>query len=150
MGFLSCGFLEMITACSYLCLYQCLLLPVPAPTCACTSACSYQCLLLPVPVPVPEAKRRAASYDTYKKWVSELDKSLQTLTWLDCETKSEGGKRVVSKLKCKICEKFVSKICGRKHFSDKWIVGADSVRSSNIKDHAECDQHTEAAKWPAS
>ena len=42
----------------------------------------------PVPVPnmkrascgvQPEPKRRKASYDTYKKWVSELDKSFQII-----------------------------------------------------------------------
>ena len=34
-------------------------------------------------------------------------------------------------------QKLASKISGRKHFSDKWIVGADSIRVSIIKDHAQ-------------
>ena len=29
----------------------------------------------------------------------------------------------------------------RRNFSEQWIVGADSVRTSNVKDHAQSDQH---------
>ena len=32
----------------------------------------------------------------------------------------------------------------RRNFSDRWIVGADSVRTSNIRDHAHSDQHDHA------
>ena len=51
---------------------------------------------------------------------------------------------VVDKLKCKVCIKFKSRIAGRRNYSDKWVVGADSVRTSNIKDHSHSDQHTHA------
>ena len=61
-------------------------------------------------------KRREVTYFTYKKWMSELDQSCQTLSWLDCDTRVVSGKKVVMKLKCKICNKFKSRICGRKHF----------------------------------
>ena len=54
------------------------------------------------------------------------------------------GKRIVSKLRCSTCAKFKVKIASRRNFSDQWIVGADSVRSSNIRDHASADQHTHA------
>ena len=54
------------------------------------------------------------------------------------------GKRIVSKLRCSTCAKFKVKIASRRNFSDQWIVGADSVRSSNIRDHARADQHTHA------
>ena len=40
--------------------------------------------------------------------------------------------------------KFESKIAGRRNYSNKWIVGADSVRTSNIKEHARTDQHAHA------
>ena len=53
-------------------------------------------------------------------------------------------KKIVEKLKCRVCTKFVDKIRGRKNFSDKWICGADSVRTSNVRDHAHNDQHTHA------
>ena len=33
---------------------------------------------------------------------------------------------------------------GRRNFSDRWIGGADSVRTSDVKDHAQSDQHTHA------
>ena len=54
----------------------------------------------------------------------------------------ESGKKIVEKLKCKVCTEFVDKIRGRKHFSDKWICGADSVRTSNVRDHLHNDQHS--------
>ncbi len=50
----------------------------------------------------------------------------------------------MAQLKCKACAEFVERIRGRKNFSDKWIVGADSVRISNVRDHAQNDQHTYA------
>ena len=53
-------------------------------------------------------------------------------------------KKVVARLKCKVCTEFVDKIRGRKNFSDKWIVGADSVRISNVHDHARNNQHAHA------
>jgi len=37
-----------------------------------------------------------------------------------------------------------SKISGRKHFSNKWIEGAESVRIINIRDNANADQHIHA------
>jgi len=51
------------------------------------------------------------------------------------------GKKIVIKLKCKICAKHKLRINRRKHFSNKWIEGADSIRTSNIRDHANSDQH---------
>ena len=52
-----------------------------------------------------------------------------------------GAKKIVAKLKCKVCVKFESKIAGRRNYSNKWIIGADSVRTSNIKEHTRTDQH---------
>ena len=39
-------------------------------------------------------------------------------------------RKVVAKLKCRVCTEFVNKIQYRKNFSQKWIVGADSVSIS--------------------
>ena len=50
----------------------------------------------------------------------------------------------MTKLKCKICHEFKDKINGRKHFSKKWIEGADSLRLSSVRDHAKSDQHAHA------
>ena len=52
------------------------------------------------------------------------------------------GKRIVSKLRCSTCAKFKVNIVSRRNFSNRWIVGADSVRTSNIRDHARADRHT--------
>ena len=49
---------------------------------------------------------------------------------------------MVEKLKRKVCTKFQSSIQDRKNFSNKWIVGAESVRASNVRDHTQNDQHT--------
>ncbi len=47
-------------------------------------------------------------------------------------------------MKCKVCTKFQPSIEGRNNYSSKWIIGADSIRASNVKDHAKNDQHTHA------
>ena len=85
------------------------------------------------------------TYDTFKKWQLEFDRECSTITWLNCETSTApGGKRLVEKLKCKVCTSFADKIRSRKNFSEKWIVGADSVRTSYIRDHLHNDQHMHA------
>ena len=91
----------------------------------------------------PSAKQ-SVSHSTLLKWQGEIDKEIQTLLWLDCEAKNEHSKKVVTKRKCKVCVKFQPKIAGRRNYSDKWIVGADSLGTSNIKDHAHTDQQYHA------
>ena len=91
-----------------------------------------------------DAKKRRVSYTTFQKWQSDLDREYQTMSWLDCSSEYEAGKKVVSQLKCKVCSEFVDRFRGSKNFSDKWIVGADSVRVSNIRDHVQSDQHAHA------
>ena len=43
-----------------------------------------------------------------------------------------------------MCAKYRDRIVGRKNFSDKWVNGADSVRTTNVLDHAKSDQHVHA------
>jgi hypothetical protein len=90
------------------------------------------------------AKRRKVSHSTFQKWNIDLDKECHTLSWLDCETSGIGMKKTVERLKCKVCIQFQSAIESRRNFSSKWISGADSVRTSNIKDHSHSDQHAHA------
>ena len=80
-------------------------------------------------------KKRSVSYSTYIKWRREFDKECQTISWLDCDTIGK-GKRTVKRLKCKVCLKYKSRIESRRNYSDKWLVGVESVRTSNIRDHA--------------
>ena len=87
-------------------------------------------------------KKRRVEYATFQKLQRDLDREYQTMTWLDCSSEKERGKKVVVQLKCKVCNDFVEKIRGSKNFIEKWIVGADSVRVSNVRDHAQNDQHT--------
>ena len=89
-------------------------------------------------------KRRKVSLATYQKWKAELDQECNTLSWLDCETSGVGAKKTVEKLKCKVCVQYQSSIEGRRNYSDKWISGANSVRTSNIRDHSRSDQHAHA------
>ncbi len=66
------------------------------------------------------------------------------MSWLECDTTCSGTRKNVVKLRCKVCKKFEDKIVGRRNYSDKWLKGADSVRTSNIKDHSQSDQHEHA------
>ena len=83
----------------------------------------------------PSAKKRSVAHSTFVKWQAELDR-MSGMSWLNCEVSMSGAKKIVAKLKCKVCVKFESKIAGRRNYSNKWIVRADSVRTSNIKEHA--------------
>ena len=78
--------------------------------------------------------------------MTELDRSFQTLvlSWLDCDTRLIEEKKVVTTLKCKVCAKHKLRVNGRKHFSTKWTEGADSMKTSNIRDHANADQYIHA------
>ena len=66
------------------------------------------------------------------------------MTWLGCETENEAGVKVVTSLKCRMCSKYKANIMGRKNFNEKWIAGADSVKTTNLRDHAKSDQHGHA------
>ena len=92
----------------------------------------------------PTAKKRRVSLATYQKWKGDLDKDCHTLSWLDCETCGTGAKKTVDKLKCKVCSQFQSKIECRRNYSEKWVSGADPIRTSNIRDHSRSDQHAHA------
>ena len=87
------------------------------------------------------SKRREVSFFIYKKWLTELDRCHQTISWLDCDIKQSDGRRIVTRLKYRVCTKHKAKISGWKHFSNKWIEGAESIRTCNIRDHANADQH---------
>ena len=89
-------------------------------------------------------KRRKVSLATYQKWKSELEKDCHTMSWLECVTSGVGARKMVDKLKCKVCIQFRSKIESRRNYSDKWVSGTDSVRTSNIRDHSHLDQHVHA------
>ena len=73
-----------------------------------------------------------------------MDNDCNTLSWLECETSGTAGKKTVEKLSCEVCTQYQSKIAGRRNYSDKWISGASSVRTSNIRDHSKSDQHAHA------
>ena len=55
-----------------------------------------------------------------------------------------GTNRIVNKIRCVVCAKYKERICSRRNYSDRWVVGAKSVHNSNIRDHAVSDQHIHA------
>ena len=55
---------------------------------------------LPEPAIPPNEERRRVKYETYKKWVMKFNKDCQARTWLDCETETEAGTKLVTNLKC--------------------------------------------------
>ncbi|KAL5510177.1 hypothetical protein EMCRGX_G005677 [Ephydatia muelleri] len=93
---------------------------------------------------VPDAKKSKVTVNTFKKWKTEMDKEHQTVKWLECDFEMVGTKRIVNKLRCVVCAKYKEWICCRRNYSDRWVVGAESVRNSNIRDHAVSDQHIHA------
>ena len=90
------------------------------------------------------SKKRMVLFTTYQMWRTELDREYKTITWLGCKTLLVSGKKVVDKLLCVICKQFKNSISSTRNFSYKWIDGADSIRTSNIKDHAQSQQHVNA------
>lgn len=80
--------------------------------------------------PAPESKKRKVAYTTFQKWKADLDHK-----WLWHWTE---WKKIVTNLRCVVCTEFIA---SRRNFSEKWLLGADSVRTSNIRDHAKADQH---------
>ena len=91
----------------------------------------------------PSAKKRSITYSTFLKWKGEFDKEFQTRTWLNFAL-SEGVNPTVVALKCSVCTKFEHKIETRRNYSDAYIYGAESLRTSGIRDHAKSDQHVYA------
>ena len=88
-----------------------------------------------------DTTKRKVQYATFQKWRREFDRDCKIVTWLDCEA---GGTKVVRKLKCMVCARFRSQILRKRNFSNRWIDGADSVCTSNIRDHASSEQHSHA------
>ena len=78
---------------------------------------------------------------TFSKWIVDHDREWQTLMWLACISALEQGKKLVSAMCFEICTKYHDRIKGRKIFSEKWITGAESLRSSNVLGHARSEQH---------
>jgi len=91
-----------------------------------------------------EPKKRKVTYFMYNKWRCDFDRECKTVTWLGCETEMAGGKRWVKRLNCTICKKYKEWISGRRDYSEWWISGAESLRTSNISDHAHSNQHQHA------
>ena len=90
-----------------------------------------------------EAKMRHVTHNTFTKWQWDYDRELQTIIWLECQSKFDHRKKVITKLNCSVCLKYQGKIKGRKNLSEKWIMGVESLCTSNIRDHTYILQATQ-------
>ena len=72
-------------------------------------------------------KKHRVIHGTYLKWRRDFDRDCCTASWLECETELECGKKFVTRLKCSVCTKFKDHIKNKRNYSDKWLVGVDSV-----------------------
>ena len=91
--------------------------------------------------PSSDPERRRVAHETFLKWQRDLDKDLQTVTWLECQAEVDMGKKTVGKISCLVCKKYRDYIKGRKNFSEKWLSGVHSLCTSNIRDHTQSEQH---------
>ena len=48
---------------------------------------------------------------------------------------SLASRLLATKLKCQICTKYKGKIIDRRNYSEKWLVGAESVKIFSIREH---------------
>ena len=71
---------------------------------------------------------------------TDVDWECLRVTWLDCDTELSSRKNIVTKLRCRLCAKFKTRIATRRNVNEQWFRGAKSVRTSNIRDHARADQ----------
>jgi len=53
----------------------------------------------------------------------------------------EWGKKMVRAFKCSVCSKYKKRIESSRNFSEKWIIGMESLCTSNIQDHGKNNQH---------
>ena len=84
------------------------------------------------------AKRKKVKHESYKKWVREYDRECQTVMWLECEN---GGRyETCDKAQMSSMHQVQGQDYNWKNFSDKWISGADSVRTTNVLDHVKSNQ----------
>ena len=86
-------------------------------------------------------KKRRIGYPTFQNWKCHYDREFKTLSWLECETKVEEDTCVVTQLKCIVCTKVCSRIDSKQNFSHRWIIGAESIHTSNMCDHTQSKQH---------
>ena len=92
----------------------------------------------------PETTKRTVTHSTFLKWKKDFDRDYQSVSWLECETETVGGKRTVCCLKCTVCMKFKDVLRHRRNFNECWVTGANTLKTSNIRDHAQSEQHAHA------
>ena len=90
---------------------------------------------------------RRVDYASFRKWQRDLDWEYQTndlagLFERERAKEESGGPAQVWSVQW-----FCRKNHSEKNFSEKWIIGADSVRLSNVRDYTQNDQHTHSVSF---
>lgn len=80
----------------------------------------------------------------YLKWRQDFDCERKTDTWLNCNRVRRKQESYYPAEVQRLQEVSQARIMGRQNFSKRWITGANSIRTSNIRDHAHSDQHVHA------
>ena len=62
------------------------------------------------------------------------------MSWFECDTTYSGARRNVVKLRSKVCKKFKDKIVDHRNLIGEF----QGLRTSNIKNHSQSDQHVHA------
>ena len=85
----------------------------------------------------------SVSLSTFIKWQAQLERELQTMTWLRCDTDTSNP-AVVDTLWCHACRTKEAKIIGMNNYSGVWISGSTNHKNSCVIDHANSDQYRAA------
>ena len=67
-----------------------------------------------------------------------MDWECLTVSWLDCDMELSGRKDIhEASMQCM----FKTRITTRRSFIERWLLGAELVHTSNIRDRARADHH---------
>jgi len=86
-------------------------------------------------------KSRVVYRKTVEKWITENDRTLNTLVWLKFEADRHGH---VLSLKCSVCSQFKDKLVGMRNYQAAFVDGTTNVRISTVKDHGATEMHAHA------
>ena len=87
--------------------------------------------------------KRKVTRKTVEKWITENDKTLNTILWLKFEV-VVGDRKYVPKLKCSICAQFQEWLVSMRNYNPAYIDGTANTRASSFKEHASTEMHKHA------
>lgn len=70
-----------------------------------------------------------------------FDRDNHSVSWLECDTETKSGMQIVTCLKHTICTKFKDVLRHQRNFNKCWLTEANTMKTSNLRDHAQSEQH---------